>query len=234
MSIWHRFLALFCCLSVQTNDRVPRLTVLCEPALVKWVNRFLSSSGEKIAKFVDLAKDLRFVHLVAAVTNVDISSLKKKHLWKKRKRSIHKAIACLAKLDILKEGEFSASKIAHGNCDEMRGVVLKLLAWYMNSKNNNKMQEVNDSQGICQMIESGAPRSVDGKDNQPLKRSLSVNLNLKSAQNEKLPETSTIPRSVSCPLITSDKKICSREIIEPLVVELTNAAVAVAKNANEG
>ena len=84
---------------------------------------------------------------------------------------------------------------------------------------------MNDSKVICQTIKPGAQRSADWKDNRPLKSAL------KSAQNEKLPETSTIPRSVSCPLLTSE--ICSREIIEALLVELTYAAVAVAENANE-
>ena len=47
MPIWHRFLALFCCLSAQTTGKVPRLTVLSEPTLMKWVNSFLTGSGEK-------------------------------------------------------------------------------------------------------------------------------------------------------------------------------------------
>ena len=41
-------------------------------------------------------------------------------------------------ISILQVGECSGSKIVQGVCDEISGVVLKDLAWFMDSRNNSK------------------------------------------------------------------------------------------------
>ena len=90
-------------LFVRADTRhVPRLTVVCEPVRVRWVDGLLARSGREITSLVDLAKDLRFVKLVEAVTNLDINSFVNKYRWKERKRLICKAIACLMKMGVLK------------------------------------------------------------------------------------------------------------------------------------
>ena len=45
--------------------------------------------------------------------------------------------------------------------DEVRSVVLKLLAWFKNSKNNGQKQEVDDWKAACQTIKSGGPLLAD-------------------------------------------------------------------------
>ena len=225
VSIWHRFLSLFCCLSVQTTHEVPRLTSLCEPALVKWINNALSSSGQKVTDIMGLAKDLRFVQLVEAVTNVDMSSLKKKRGWKSRKRLIHKAMAFLVDLKVLKEGEHSGCKIVRGDCDEIRAVVLKLLAWVLNSKNGGQKKEIDDKETTLQKIKSGNQLAPEGKENFPVKESKSE-LILTSAGSEELREMPSIPRSASYPSFFCGEKNCSLEI-------LISTAVAESKNSDQ-
>ena len=88
--------------------------------------------GKKSDVIEDLAKDLCFVKLVEEIGNVGTISFKKKHRCNKKKRLIQKAIACLVKMEILQREERSGSEIVQGDSDEIRGVVLKLLAWFVN------------------------------------------------------------------------------------------------------
>ena len=232
MSLWHRFLSLFCCVSVQTTQQVPRLTTLCEPALVKWVNSFMASSGKAITKLVDLAKDLRFVEVVEAIADVDISSLKKKCRWKRKKRLVQKAIACLVGMEIIAEEEHSSARIVQGDSDEIRNVLLKLLVWFINSKQNAQKQEVKETEVSGDTIKRGVSVLTDVSQKCPVKHSQSMNDNFKASGKEQQPEMSTMKRNSSCPVMISNEKTCSREVVETLLEELINAAVAEAENAN--
>ena len=136
------------------------MTTHCKLALLKWVNRFLASSGKTITKLVDLAKDLRFVELVEAITDVDISLFKKKRRWKRKKRLVQKAVACSVKMEVL-EGERSGAKIMQGDSDEITGVELKLLDVFMNSKQNAQKEEVDETEVSGDTIKPGVPILTD-------------------------------------------------------------------------